>query len=236
LRQVLVNLVGNAVKFTERGEVVVHVRAAASGGREARVGAPEQGADAPRSPGEVELHFEVRDTGIGIPRDKQQAIFEPFEQVDGSTTRKYGGTGLGLAISAQLVQLMGGRLDVRSAEGQGSTFHFTVRLGVVGTPGELPPREPPDVHGLRVLIVDDNATQRAILRELLAAWQMAPTAVGSAAEALDELERAAAAGEPYPLVLIDAAMPPPDGFALAETLRDRPGLARARLMMLTSAG
>src|SRR5262249_44904752 len=119
-----------------------------------------------------ELHFEVSDTGIGIPKEKQQAIFEPFEQVDGSTTRKYGGTGLGLAISSQLVQLMGGRLDVQSAEGQGSTFHFTVRLGLVGTPGELPPREPPDVHGLRVLIVDDNATQRLILHELFAAWRM----------------------------------------------------------------
>jgi PAS domain S-box-containing protein len=231
LRQVIVNLVGNAIKFTHQGEVVVRVSLATCG----LAGADVEGAAKPQAA--AELHFEVRDTGIGIPGDKHQAIFEPFEQVDGSTTRKYGGTGLGLAISAQLVGLMGGHLQVQSTEGQGATFHFTARFGVVTGPGASAVPELPDVHGLRVLIVDDNATHRSILRDLFINWRMVPGVAGSADEALAELEQAAAAGEPFSLVLIDAVMPERDGLALAEALRDRPGLERGPLlMMLTSAG
>src|SRR5262249_23197336 len=132
---------------------------------------------------DCELSFTVRDTGIGIPPEKHQTIFEPFEQVDGSTTRKYGGTGLGLAISAQLVGLMGGHMWVDSEVGQGSRFHFTARFQVVASQeGSLGPVEPPDVHGLRVLVVDDNATHRDILVEMLTNWRMQPTAVGSSRE------------------------------------------------------
>src|SRR5262249_54392860 len=151
------------------------------------------------------LHFEVRDTGIGIPPEKQGLIFEPFEQVDGSVSRRYGGTGLGLAISTQLVALMGGQMRVQSAPGQGSRFLFTARFGLAqeldaeglsASSGELP-----DVRGLRVLVVDDNATHRHILQEMLSNWRMRPTVVPSAQEALAELRRAAGSGEPYPLLL-----------------------------------
>jgi PAS domain S-box-containing protein len=232
LRQVIVNLVGNAIKFTSHGEVVVNVSAAACG---LAVNAKEDTAKPQAA--EVELCFTVRDTGIGIPPDKQQAIFEPFEQVDGSITRQYGGTGLGLAISSQLVQLMGGRMWVESEVGRGSRFLFTARFQ--GVPGRESPQrmeEPPDVHGLRVLLVDDNATHLDILKEMFTGWRMRPTAVSSTAEALAELRRAAAAGEPYQLLLADAVMPPPDGFALAEQVRAEPGLVGATILMLTSAG
>jgi two-component system sensor histidine kinase/response regulator len=218
LRQVIVNLVGNAIKFTDSGEIVVHVARAAS----------EQDASAPL------LHFEVQDTGIGIATEKHVTIFEPFEQADGSNSRKYQGTGLGLAISSQLVQLMGGRMWLDSEPGRGSRFHFTARFAVVtGQENSQGPLEPPDVHGLRVLVVDDNATHRLILREMLDNWRMCPTVLGSTAEALDELRRAARAGTPYPVALIDAVMPPPDGFALAETMHAEPGLAGGVIIMLT---
>ena len=218
LRQVIVNLLGNAIKFTESGEIVVHVERIASENEDL---------------GPL-LHFEVNDTGIGIASDDHVTIFEPFEQVDGSNSRKYQGTGLGLAISSQLVQLMGGRMWLDSEPGQGSRFHFTARFEVVtGQENSHGPLEPPDVHGLRLLVVDDNATHRVILQEMLDNWRMQPTVVGSSAEAIDELRRAAGAGTPYPLVLIDAVMPSPDGFALAETLHAEPGLARAGILMLT---
>jgi PAS domain S-box-containing protein len=241
LRQVIVNLVGNALKFTSQGEVVVSVCL-----EEDRVTEdpppPPAGPLSPDpvalSPGPlVTLSFEVRDTGIGIPADKQRLIFEPFEQVDGSTTRVYGGTGLGLAISSQLVQLMGGRMWVESEVGRGSRFHFTARFQTApGQEGLQGPLEPPDVHGLRVLLVDDNATHRGILQEMFTAWRMRPTAVGSSAEALAELRRAAAAGENYPLMLADAVMPPPDGFALARQARAEPGLVGSVVLMVNSAG
>jgi PAS domain S-box-containing protein len=261
LRQVLVNLVGNAIKFTERGEVVVDVSVVSGGvvsggvvSGEALEVAPEPSPltphDAPvttrhsllpthHSPHEpltTLLRFEVRDTGIGIPLEKHHAIFEPFEQVDGSVSRRFGGTGLGLAISTQLVSLMGGRLEVQSMVGQGSRFHFTARFGLIPAPAAgMPSAEPPDVHGLRVLVVDDNATHGAILREMLVNWRMLPTVVDSASAALAELERAAGAGEPYPLMLLDAVMPSRDGFALAEDLQRRPGLVGATIMMLAPA-
>jgi PAS domain S-box-containing protein len=232
LRQIVVNLLGNAIKFTETGEVVVEVRSQelAVRSQESAVSSEAGRADS------CVLHFTVRDTGIGIPPDKYQAIFEPFEQVDGSTTRKYGGTGLGLAISAQLVGLMGGRMWVDSEVGRGSRFHFTARFQVVaGQDGLQGPVEPTDAHGLRVLVVDDNATHRDILAEMLTNWRMRPTVVGSAPEALAEVRRATTAGDPYGVLLVDSTLPPPDGFTLAEQLRAEPGNQAATLLMLTSA-
>ncbi len=217
LRQILVNLVGNAIKFTERGEVVVEVR-------------PET-----RTEKDVCLLFTVRDTGIGIPTGRQQSIFEAFTQVDYSTTRKYGGTGLGLTISAQLASLMGGRIWVESEEGQGSTFHVTARFGLSGAAGP-PPARPARLHGLPVLIVDDNATNRRILEEVLANWGMRPLAVDGGAAALAVLGAAAAAGEPYPLILLDGHMPEMDGFTLAARIRADAALSGAVVLMLTSAG
>jgi signal transduction histidine kinase/CheY-like chemotaxis protein len=217
LRQVLVNLVGNAIKFTDRGEVVIEVGLGAE------------------SAETVELHFAVADTGLGIPAEKQQRIFEAFTQADGSTTRKYGGTGLGLAISSQIIALMGGRIWVESAVGEGSTFHFTARFRRSHEAALKAVTRHVDLEGLPVLAVDDNATNRRILTELLAHWRMAPTAVPSGYLALTELRRAAAASEPFPLVLIDALMPEMDGFALVEQIRRDPGLAGATILMLSSA-
>ncbi len=219
LRQVVVNLVGNAIKFTERGEVVVDVRLESP---------PPAGA----SGGQVWLRFAVSDTGIGIPANKLRAIFEPFEQVDGSVSRRYGGTGLGLAISSQLVGLMGGRLEVDSTEGKGSLFTFTAGFGL---PAGAPGPEPVDIHGLPVLVVDDNAVSRQILTEMLSNWRLRPTAVDRGQAALDEMKRAAASGEPYPLVLLDSLMPEMDGFALAERIRTHPELAGATIMLLVPA-
>jgi PAS domain S-box-containing protein len=227
LRQVLINLVGNAIKFTERGEVVVDVQMQKTeGGRQ-----KEKQADHSSL-----LHFQVRDTGIGIPADKQALIFEAFAQVDGSTTRKYGGTGLGLAISSRLVERMGGRIWVESVPSQGSTFHFTARFG--GHDGALEPparMEPGRLRDLSVLVVDDNATNRRILEEMLRQWHMKPIAVESAAAALQALEQAQRTGEPFALVLLDAHMPEVDGFSLAERIREHPDLAGATVMMLSSA-
>ncbi len=227
LRQIVVNLVGNAIKFTQEGEIVVHVERADCPEACSREGAGQ--------PVPCLLRFSVADTGIGIPPEKHHAIFEPFEQVDGSTTRKYGGTGLGLAISAQLVGLMGGRMWVESEVGRGSRFNFTTAFQVVtGQEGSQGPTEPPDVHGLRVLVVDDNATHRDILLEMLRNWRMRPVAAGTAAAAVEEVLRAAAAGEPYEAVLIDSVMPSADGFALAAQLKAVPGYRAATVLMLTS--
>jgi PAS domain S-box-containing protein len=216
LRQILVNLVGNAIKFTERGEVVVDV------GLESVLPAE----------GQARLRFTVRDTGIGIPADKLQAIFEPFEQVDGSISRRFGGTGLGLTIASQLVAMMGGRLEVQSTPGRGSRFIFTAALGL---PAEAAAPEPVDVHGLPVLVVDDNALSRQTLAEMLANWHLRPTVVDRGPAALAELKRAAAAGEPYPLVILDSLMPEMDGFALAEQIRANPELVGATIMLLVPA-
>jgi PAS domain S-box-containing protein len=222
LRQVLINLTGNAIKFTDAGEIVVRVTQAQ---------APED------QPGRW-LHFEVSDTGIGIPKDKRSAIFEPFEQVDGSMTRKYGGTGLGLAISAQLVSLMGGRMWVESEEGRGSRFHFTAGFSsAVGVAASgLAVQEPVDLHGLRVLIIDDNATHREILHEMFLAWRMRPVTVGSAEEALTEAELAAEAGQPFQAALADSGVDPAGGPTLVERLRQHPGLSGPVILMLASAG
>ncbi len=217
LRQIITNLVGNAVKFTERGEIVVEV-------------VPESQTD-----GEVQLHFSVRDTGIGIPRHKQEVIFDPFSQADSSTTRKYGGTGLGLTISSQLVQMMHGRIWVESEPGQGSTFHFTADFGLHTAEHPAPAETFQDVWELRVLVVDDNATNRRFLQEVLTNWGSLPTVVASGAEALSELQRSAAAGEPFPVVIVDCMMPEMDGFSVAEEIQRRPELTGAKIIMLSSA-
>ena len=217
LRQVLVNLVGNAVKFTNEGEVVVEVDVASQNERE------------------VELHFCISDTGIGIPPDKQQLIFGAFEQADTSTTRRFGGTGLGLSISNKLIELMGGRIWVESEAGRGSRFHFTAKLGLAAE-GEArrPAPEPLAIPGLAVLVVDDNVTNRRILSEMLSNWQMRPAEADGAAEALEKMHAAAMAGSPFPLVLLDAHMPHVDGFMLAEKIHEQSQLAGATIMMLTS--
>ncbi|HEV3006954.1 MAG TPA: response regulator, partial [Pirellulales bacterium] len=217
LRQVVLNLVGNAVKFTERGEVLVDV------------GIESLDASA------AVLHFCIADTGIGIPPDKRETIFGAFEQADSSTTRKYGGTGLGLTISSKLIELMGGRIWVESELGRGSKFHFTARL--VPTDSLAAPEPSLDASALEslpVLIVDDNATNRRILQEMLSNWRMqAVTAEGGRA-ALAAIEAAARAGRPFPLVLLDANMPELDGFALADEIRQHAEMAGATIMMLTS--
>jgi signal transduction histidine kinase/CheY-like chemotaxis protein/ligand-binding sensor domain-containing protein/HPt (histidine-containing phosphotransfer) domain-containing protein len=219
LRQILVNLVGNAIKFTERGEVIVRV---------AIESATEE---------DMFLRVSVTDTGMGIPPDQQERIFEAFSQADGSTTRKFGGTGLGLAISVQLVDLMGGRIWLESEVGQGSTFHFTVRLG---RPAEAAratdPERRVELRGLRVLIVDDNATNRLILEQMVTSWRMRPQVASGAVEALRQLREAGQAGEPFPLLLTDVNMPDVDGFTLIERIKEEPSLASITIMMLTSAG
>lgn len=216
LRQVLVNLVSNAVKFTERGEVV------------ARVTLESQ------TPTSVRLRFAVTDTGIGIPATAQERLFQAFTQADGSTTRKYGGTGLGLAISKRLVEMMGGEMGVDSTPGKGSTFWFTARFdkAPASTAPERP--APTSLENLRVLIVDDNATNRQILQHYVSAWRMRPEQVSSAAEALAALRRAAAAGQPFELALIDAQMPEMDGLQLAAAVKAAKEIPALALVMLTS--
>ncbi|MDB5311501.1 MAG: hybrid sensor histidine kinase/response regulator [Gemmataceae bacterium] len=216
LRQILVNLVGNAIKFTDTGEVVVRV-----------------GIDS-RAAGEIGLHLTVTDTGIGIPADRLAAVFEAFSQVDSSSTRRFGGTGLGLTISSRLAALMGGRVWAESETGRGSTFHVTARFA----PAPAPARSEAwrvDLEGLPVLVVDDNSNNRTVLAEVLTHWRMRPTAADGGAAAVAALRRAAAVGEPFPLVLLDALMPGMDGFAVAEQIQNAPELAGATIMMLSSA-
>jgi CheY-like chemotaxis protein len=218
LRQILVNLLGNAIKFTPQGEVELRVT------REAA------------TPEDVVLHFSVRDTGIGIPLDRQQSIFEAFTQADGSTTRAYGGTGLGLTISSQLVELMGGRLWVESEAGSGSTFHFTASFARVTAPALAALPDAVDLRDVPVLIVDDNATNRRVLEAMLIGWRMVPTMVASVPEALVALRVAQESNRPFPLVVTDVQMPEVDGFALADTIKKDLATAGAAIVMLTSAG
>ncbi len=214
LRQILVNLIGNALKFTERGEVNLRIQRGEAG----------------------YLHFSVQDTGMGIPREEQSHIFEPFTQVDGSTARRFGGTGLGLAISRQLVEMMQGRIWVESEPGHGSTFHFTARFGASHA---APGREPLDkgrLNGMQVLVVDDNFTNRRHLNRLLTRWGMKPTLAASASEAFTALSGALEARQPFPLALVDVNMPEVDGFQIAEQIRKTPGISRTVVLMLTSSG
>ena len=218
LRQILMNLTDNAIKFTEKGDVMLRV-------------AVESATDAEHC-----LHFSIADTGIGIPASKQALIFDAFAQADGTTTRTYGGTGLGLAIASQLVRQMGGRIWVESTVGEGTTFHFTARLPVRHTPApDVRHADPRQLDSLRVLVVDDNAVNRRILREMLANWRMEPSVVASGAAAIVEMLRAARAGTPFPLVILDGMMPEMDGFMVAEKIREHAELSGATVMMLSSA-
>jgi PAS domain S-box-containing protein len=219
LGRIIVNLVGNAIKFTERGEVVLHA------GVEKR------------EITDVMLHFSVTDTGIGIPIEKQKRIFEAFAQADTSTTRKYGGTGLGLAICAQLAELMGGRVWVESQVGSGSTFHFTARFGLQNPSTKKTPEVSPlKLQDLPVLVVDDNATNRRILEEMITNWRMKPVAAASGAAALKAMKRARMDGNPFRVVLLDAHMPEMDGFEIAARVKKDPHLRHATVILLTSAG
>jgi PAS domain S-box-containing protein len=220
VRQVVLNLVGNAIKFTDRGEVVL----------EAEVESQDED--------EVLLRFSVRDTGIGVPADKQGQIFAPFTQADNSTTRRFGGSGLGLAISAQLVEMMGGHLAMTSEPGRGSTFYFTARFQRARRAAPPPVRRPArvDLSGLPVIIVDDNATNRQILSEMLTNWKMQPTTTAGGGEALAHMKGALAAGRPFQLILSDGQMPEMDGFMLAETVKRDPELRSLPIILLTSAG
>ncbi len=257
LRQVITNLVGNAIKFTDHGEVVLDVEVA--GSEDDKVTSEDdkvtrwQG-DKVKEPTDssvtqsschpvtlspchlVTLSFKVSDTGIGISADKQRLVFDAFTQADSSTTRRFGGTGLGLAITSQLVALMGGRIWVESELGTGSTFHFTVRLA------ESPEGQPVKVlnermnlDGLPILVVDDNATNRLMLEEVLTNWGMRPTAVSNGITAMEAMKRAAAYGDPFMLVLLDAFMPEMDGFTVAAQIKRDPELSHATIMMLSSA-
>jgi two-component system, sensor histidine kinase and response regulator len=219
LRQVVLNLAGNAIKFTTQGEVVLRVQPEAIG------------------PDAMTLHFTITDTGMGIPAEKQNVIFEPFTQADTSTTRKHGGTGLGLAISARLIEMMGGRIWVESAAGLGSTFHFTARFGKGAAKSPAGVRPPPSIlENLRALIVDDNATNRQILHKNLEYWRMIPSAAAGAREALELLHQATSDGVPFGLAIVDCHMPETDGFMLVEEIRKSPALAGLVTVMLTSGG
>jgi len=219
IRQIAVNLLGNSIKFTERGEILLSV------------------AQEGEFPEAVLLHFAVKDTGVGIPADKQKKIFEAFSQADGSMARKYGGTGLGLTICTRLVEMMGGHIWVESQFGQGSTFHFTVRLAIQSAPMTRPaPLQPEELRNLPVLVVDDNFTNRRVLHGMLNRWGMRPTAVEGGRPALQALEIAKSTGRPFPLVLLDGQMPEMDGFTLAEVIQKDPELVGATIVMLTSAG
>jgi len=217
LRQVVVNLVGNAIKFTEQGEVILEVQIES------------------RAAEEAVLHFVVNDTGIGIPEDKRSIIFEMFEQADSTPTRRYGGTGLGLAIASRLVGLMGGRIWLESEVGRGSRFHFTARLGLSDEESTITPSaRAACLHGMRVLVVDDNATNRRILEETLSGWRMEPVLAAGAGEAIDVLRQAFRSHNAFSLVLTDAHMPEVDGFALAERIRRDRELGSTVVVMLTS--
>ncbi len=219
LRQILVNLLGNAIKFTHRGEVVLRVTEE-SATRE-----------------DVVLHFAVSDTGVGIPLDRQKSVFEAFTQADGSVTRRYGGTGLGLTIASQLVELMGGRIWVESDAGTGSTFHFTASFALVTSRAVVAAvPDAVDLRALPVLVVDDNATNRRVLEGMLIGWDMAPTLTAGMPDALRALRAAHESGRPFELVLLDFQMPDADGFTLAEAIKSDPALAGATIVMLTSAG
>lgn len=218
LRQVLNNLVGNALKFTGAGEVIVQAR---TGRRDAEG---------------TEVHFTVSDTGAGIALEKQQVIFEAFSQADGSTSRKYGGTGLGLTISSRLVGMMGGRIWVESEIGQGSRFHFLARFGA---PQEVPASGPVRVVSLLdlpILIVDDNATNRRILNAMLSTWGAQVSVAENGSAALAALRRGRDSGHPIRLLITDAHMPEMDGFALAAQVSEDPTLTETSIVMLTSAG
>jgi PAS domain S-box-containing protein len=218
LRQILINLLGNSLKFTERGEVNLRVQQEAA------------------KENSISLHFSVEDTGIGIPVEKQAGIFEAFTQADGSTARRFGGTGLGLTICRRLVEMMGGRIWVESVVGQGSSFHFIANFGISKAAESPKPAERAQLKGMRALVVDDNLTNRRILQRFLVGWGMQPTLAENGQQALETMAQALDAHQPFPLVLTDGHMPEMDGFQLAAEIRKNPELSGAAIIMLTSAG
>ncbi len=219
LRQIIINLVSNSIKFTEKGEIIVSVE------------------EKSRTEKDIYLHFTVADTGVGIPKSKQRMIFDSFSQVDSSISRRFDGTGLGLAISSQLVELMRGRIWVESKVRQGSIFHFTANFGLQKRLKEKPiPAIIADLKSLSVLIVDDNATNRRILKRMLIKWRMKPTDVSTGKEALAAIRRAKNKGKSFDLILIDSFMPEIDGFTLASKIKQNKKLTKPIVMMLTSAG
>jgi CheY-like chemotaxis protein len=219
LRQIVVNLVGNAIKFTHHGEIGVRVKVAE------------------RLPDGMRIEFAVADTGVGIPKEKQAQIFEAFSQADASTTREYGGTGLGLTISRQLVTMMGGEVGLESEPGAGTTFRFTARFGAAERPAPAVALARSErLRGLRALVVDDNATNREILARMLGLWGMVPHCVGSVAAALEALRGPMHRETPFGLMITDCHMPGQDGFALAAEVQRAPELGPLPIMMLTSGG
>jgi signal transduction histidine kinase/CheY-like chemotaxis protein len=231
LRQILINLVGNALKFTTRGEVIVDVQRSTFNVQHQA----DKSSTLNLEPETLNLHFSVRDTGIGIPEDRRNRLFKSFSQVDASTTRKYGGTGLGLAICKKLATMMGGEIGVDSEPGKGSTFWFTVRLERQALDAiEMPIRA--DLNGLRALIIDDNRTNRRIFHQQLAAWGVTTDEAEDGPQGLQMVREAAAQQRRYDLALVDFMMPSMDGLALARTIKADPALAPVKLLLLTSAG
>ena len=218
LRQILTNLAGNAVKFTQTGEILIKVSVVKDDETTSLI------------------RFVVKDTGIGIPEDKIAILFDKFSQVDASTTRKYGGSGLGLAIAKQLVELMAGEIHVSSQEGQGSEFQFTARFKKRKIPGGEQPQVPEDLQGLRILVVDDNTTNREILTTQLRAWGMRSDESSNAPEALDKLKKAFDENDPYKIAVIDMQMPDMDGETLGRLIKDDPNHTAMHIIMLTSMG
>ncbi len=218
LRQIVINLIGNAIKFTEKGAVALSVEVES------------------RSEEELTLHFGISDTGIGIPAEKQRRIFEPFTQADGSISRQYGGTGLGLTICSRLVEMIGGRIWIESEAGRGSTFHFTAKFQIAPAIESLPVPNITALRNVAVLVVDDNATARSITFEALLSWEMDATLVKDAEAALAALEQAIASGKPHPLVILDMQTSFMDGFELAEQIRRYPESGATKVIVLSSAG
>ncbi len=217
LRQIIVNLAGNAIKFTDEGEVVIDVT------------------EERRTENEISLHFTVKDTGVGIPAEMKARVFEAFRQVDASTTRKFGGTGLGLTIVSQLVEMMNGRVWLESEGGVGTTVHFTASFGVRKEEPEKKPSLAAELAGCPAMIVDDNETNRRILQEVLRSWRMQPVVADSGPAALIEMKRAASDGKPYRLVLLDCMMPEMDGFTLAGRIRQNIDFDDPAMIMISSA-
>jgi len=218
IRQILINLIGNAIKFTKEGEVIVEVKLLK------------------KTKTYYDLYFSVTDTGIGIPEDKQNLIFNKFTQADGTTTRKFGGTGLGLSISKKLVEMMGGSIHVKSTPNKGSTFYFNIHLKPAKTKLGTKSVMVPDLSGLPVMIIDDNKTNRFILEKILQNWELSPVTCAGGKEGLEKLEEAARAGKPIPIVLLDMQMPGMDGEQVAEAIMARPELKETRIIILTSMG
>jgi len=229
LSQIVTNLVGNAIKFTHQGEVVLSVE------RQVEANQGEHAGETPAGGSVSQFHFVVSDTGIGVPEDKQETIFQPFSQADTSTTRKYGGTGLGLTITTRLVQMMGGKIWLKSQEGSGSHFNFTLQFKTAQmTAHPQAAIASQQLSGVKVLVVDDNQTNRRILDRMLATWEMKAKSVDSGDAALAELSAAGQSNQPYRLIVTDMHMPGMDGLDFVGRIRENPGLTFAKIVMLTS--